>query len=129
MGSLCSRSSSHSGGHQVLGGAIPSSGGPSQGYGSASPRAAAADAAERRLKSAQARGTNASNPNRGRLAAQLEATKTRKPLPEARQEERLVVRYQISRFLFATHQFPCSGISWPVYECDMHCPSRLIDLW
>ncbi|KAH7930988.1 hypothetical protein BV22DRAFT_977338, partial [Leucogyrophana mollusca] len=94
MGSLCSKSSNHSGGHQVLGGAASASDGQSQGYGSASdPRAAAAEAAERRLKAAQARGTHASNPNRGRLAAQVEASKAPKPVSDARQEERLVVRF------------------------------------
>jgi len=52
------------------------------------PRAAAAAAAEQRLKAAQARGTNTSNPNQGKLAAQL--AKQSKHTPEARQEERLV---------------------------------------
>jgi len=54
-------------------------------------RAAAAEAAERRLKSAQARGTHASNPKRGRLANQLEASKAAKPVPASRQEEQPLV--------------------------------------
>lgn len=40
---------------------------------------------------AQSRGTNASNPNRGRLAAQVEANNKAGKLPEPQQEERLVV--------------------------------------
>ena len=43
-------------------------------------------------KQEKARGTNASNPNRGKLAAQLEASKASARLPEARQEPTLVVR-------------------------------------
>jgi len=82
MGSLCSKSGSHSGGHTVLPSSIPGGSSPSD------PRAAAAEAAERRLKEARARGTHASNPNQGKLAAQL-ATQS-KIVPEARQEERLV---------------------------------------
>ncbi|KAF9456552.1 hypothetical protein BDZ94DRAFT_1326895 [Collybia nuda] len=86
MGSLCSKSGTHSGGHTLLG---PSSnvnpGDPSP----SDPRAAAAEAAERRMKAAQARGTSASNPNQGKLAAQ--AAKQSKVVPEPRQEERLVV--------------------------------------
>ncbi|KAK2461903.1 hypothetical protein APHAL10511_006366 [Amanita phalloides] len=52
------------------------------------PRAAAAAAAEQRLKAAQERGANLSNPNRGKLASQL--TKQNKLTPEPKQEERLV---------------------------------------
>ncbi|KIJ68433.1 hypothetical protein HYDPIDRAFT_81520 [Hydnomerulius pinastri MD-312] len=90
MGSLCSKPGTHSGGHQVLGGNTASPN--AQNYGTTSnPRAAAAEAAERRLKSAQARGTNASNPKRGRLAAQLEASKSAKAVPTSRQEEQVVV--------------------------------------
>ena len=39
----------------------------------------------------QSRGTQSSNPNRGQLAAKLEANKKAPRVPEARQEERLVV--------------------------------------
>ncbi|KIM85223.1 hypothetical protein PILCRDRAFT_817222 [Piloderma croceum F 1598] len=88
MGSLCSKSDSHSGGHRVLGsadGPSVSTSGPRP-----APRSAAAEAAEARLKSAQARGTNASNPKRGVLAAKVEAAKSAKRVPEQRQEERPV---------------------------------------
>jgi len=87
MGSFCSKPRTHQGGHQVLG----STSGPSNPRNppsSSDPRAAAAEAAERRLKAAQARGTVASNPNKGQLAAKA-ATKP-KLAPEPRQEERLV---------------------------------------
>ncbi|KAF8140247.1 hypothetical protein EV363DRAFT_1393156 [Boletus edulis] len=76
MGSLCSRPGTHSGSHQVLGG--PSSSNTQNGQSSTEARAAAAEAAERRVKSAQARGTHASNPKRGHLAAQLEVSKSKK---------------------------------------------------
>lgn len=82
MGALCSKSNTHSGGHTLVG---PST------TGQAAPgdaRAAAAEAAERRLKSAQARGTHHSNPNEGRLAAK--AAQPVKIVPEERREERLV---------------------------------------
>jgi hypothetical protein len=57
MGSLCSKASAHSGGHQVLGTAAQSNG---QNYGTPSPpasdpRAAAREAAERRLKTVSPR--------------------------------------------------------------------------
>ncbi|TFK57288.1 hypothetical protein OE88DRAFT_1614260, partial [Heliocybe sulcata] len=74
MGSLCSKSSTHSGGHTVLGSDAQVLGGdgPPASSSRGDPRSAAAEAAERRMKAAQARGTNASNPNQGRLAAQAE---------------------------------------------------------
>ncbi|RDB28419.1 hypothetical protein Hypma_015504 [Hypsizygus marmoreus] len=86
MGSICSKSGTHTGGHVVLG----SSSGPTNpaGPSPSDPRAAAAEAAERRLKEAQARGTTASNPNQGRLAAKV--ANQSKLAPETRQEERLV---------------------------------------
>ncbi|KDQ63738.1 hypothetical protein JAAARDRAFT_189279 [Jaapia argillacea MUCL 33604] len=88
MGSLCSKSSTLSGGHTVLG----SSSSSPQGAPAArpDPRSAAAEAAERRMKAAQARGTTTGNPNQGRLAAQLEANKKVAKVPEQREEERLV---------------------------------------
>ncbi|KAM6498127.1 hypothetical protein JOM56_006075 [Amanita muscaria] len=52
------------------------------------PRAAAAAAAEQRLRAAHGRGTHPSNPNQGRLAAQ--AAKPVKTVPEPKQEEQLV---------------------------------------
>ncbi|KAG5648004.1 hypothetical protein DXG03_007038 [Asterophora parasitica] len=86
MGNLCSKSGTHSGGHSVLG---QSSGATNPAASSPSdPRTAAAEAAERRLKAAQARGTTAANPNQGRLAAK--AANQPKFAPEPRQEERLV---------------------------------------
>ncbi|KAF8626542.1 hypothetical protein AX15_004844 [Amanita polypyramis BW_CC] len=82
MGSLCSKSGVHSGVHST----VPLV----QRQAPTAPdlRAAAAAAAEQRLKAAQARGTHTSNPNRGKLADQL--TKQTKYAPEARQEEQLV---------------------------------------
>lgn len=54
-------------------------------------RAAAAEAAERRQQAQKQRGTHASNPNQGKLAAQLEASRKAARTPEApRQGEQLV---------------------------------------
>jgi hypothetical protein len=53
-------------------------------------RSAAADAAEARLKAAQARGTSASNPKRGQLAAKVEAAKSTKLVPEQKPDGTLV---------------------------------------
>ncbi|KAH6917366.1 hypothetical protein BKA70DRAFT_332091 [Coprinopsis sp. MPI-PUGE-AT-0042] len=53
------------------------------------PRQAAAEAAEKRMKAEQQRGTNASNPNAGRLAAKVGKAPTKKA--PGREEERLVV--------------------------------------
>ncbi|PFH54491.1 hypothetical protein AMATHDRAFT_66 [Amanita thiersii Skay4041] len=90
MGSLCSKPGTHSGERITLA--------PSQSYGSrpqngsasrpSDLREAAAAAAEQRLKTAQARGTNASNAQQGKLASQLASQK--KYVPEQRQEEQLV---------------------------------------
>ncbi|KAF8560370.1 hypothetical protein OG21DRAFT_1502671 [Imleria badia] len=90
MGSLCSRPGTHAGSHQVLGRGASSSNVQNYQSTTTDARAAAAEAAERRLKSAQARGTHASNPKRGRLASQLEASKSAKPVPASRQEGPLV---------------------------------------
>ncbi|KAF8976559.1 hypothetical protein BDQ17DRAFT_1229446 [Cyathus striatus] len=91
MGSLCSKSSAHSGGHTVLGSAQNSGDSrPNPTTSRPDPRAAAAEAAERRLKQEQTRGTNSTNPNQGRLAAQV-AKQSSRVTPESRQEERLVV--------------------------------------
>ncbi|KAF9241367.1 hypothetical protein BU15DRAFT_73491 [Melanogaster broomeanus] len=93
MGSLCSKPGTHSGSHQVLGGGNTASSSNGQDYGattSPDARAAAAEAAERRLKSERTRGTHTSNPKRGRLTAQLQASKSAKPVPASRQEEPLV---------------------------------------
>ncbi|GBE77899.1 hypothetical protein SCP_0107810 [Sparassis crispa] len=97
MGSLCSKESTLSEGQTVVPRPIKSTtravgqGPDSQaGHARPDPRIAAAEAAERRLKGQQARGTHASNPNRGKLAAQLEASKSAVRAPEPRQEDRLV---------------------------------------
>ncbi|KIK06976.1 hypothetical protein K443DRAFT_129544 [Laccaria amethystina LaAM-08-1] len=87
MGSLCSKSAVHSGGHTVLGPVSdyhPASSAPPN------PRVAAAEAAERRLKAADRRGVNPSNPNQGQLAAKV-AKQSSKQAPRDREEERLVV--------------------------------------
>ncbi|OCH96174.1 hypothetical protein OBBRIDRAFT_718948 [Obba rivulosa] len=89
MGSICSKASAHSGGHTVLGSADVNQPGGSQRP--ANPRAAAAEAAERRQKAEQARGISSSNPKGGQLAAKLEASRTAPRVLEQRQEERLVV--------------------------------------
>ncbi|EIN13729.1 hypothetical protein PUNSTDRAFT_129405 [Punctularia strigosozonata HHB-11173 SS5] len=84
MGSMCSKSSTHEGGHTVLGSGSDANqnslGGSA--HRREDPRAAAAAAAEARLKREQERGTHASNPNRGRLASKLEASKAAKTTPE-----------------------------------------------
>jgi len=100
MGSLCSKSSNHSKGDSIVLRApriksstrttAPRTLGAQGEEHPDDPRAAAALAAEQRLKAAQTRGTNASNPNQGRLAAQLEATKSTSQAPEARQQDGLV---------------------------------------
>jgi len=87
MGSLCSKSSVYSEGHTVLGSSSEGHNAVPQSH--SDPRAAAAEAAERRMKAAQARGTNSSNPKQGRLAAQV-AKQNSRVQPEPPQEERLV---------------------------------------
>jgi hypothetical protein len=89
MGSLCSKTGSHSSGHTVGSTsdrlvAASSSPGPRP-----APGSAAANAAEARSKSAQTRGTSASNPKRGQLAAKVEAAKSAKVGPENK-DDRLV---------------------------------------
>lgn len=54
------------------------------------PNSAALAAAEARSKTAQDRGTNANNPNRGKLAAKLEVSKSAKQTAAPKEEERLV---------------------------------------
>ncbi|KAF9270225.1 hypothetical protein L218DRAFT_1071690 [Marasmius fiardii PR-910] len=88
MGSLCSKPDTHSGGHTVIGPSQPSRPAAQAPSSLEDRRNAAAEAAERRLKAAQERGTNASNPNRGQLAAKV--AKPVKFTPEERPEERLV---------------------------------------
>ena len=48
------------------------------------------------LLKSQQRGTNANNPNRGQLAAKVEAAKSAKRGPEPKPDERLVVSAIIS---------------------------------
>ncbi|KAF5390356.1 hypothetical protein D9757_002905 [Collybiopsis confluens] len=84
MGSLCSKPAHHTGGHTVL----SSDNHVVSGSNASDARTAAAEAAERRMKASQMRGTHSSNPNQGKLAAQ--AGKPAKNTPEPRQEERLV---------------------------------------
>ncbi|KAF8509817.1 hypothetical protein JB92DRAFT_2729270 [Gautieria morchelliformis] len=78
MGNLCSKSSTHTGGHTLVDPAGPRQ--PTYGSGRVAPdvdaRRAAAQAAENRLKAEQHRGVNRANPNQGRLAAKLEASKS-----------------------------------------------------
>ncbi|KAF8973942.1 hypothetical protein BDZ97DRAFT_409219 [Flammula alnicola] len=95
MGSLCSKSSAHEGGHTVLGsGPVNSNSGarsvPSVASPRPDPRAAAAEAAERRLQAAQKRGTSAANPKQGKLASQLAKQNSSKPGAQPQEEDRLV---------------------------------------
>lgn len=121
MGSLCSKSSTLEGGHTVLGSGPVNSNAPASNRPGASsqrtdPRAAAAEAAERRLKAvgnshhecerlleplqAQARGTNTGNPKQGKLASQLAKQNSAKPGTQAQAEPaQLVVRSVVSNFL------------------------------
>jgi len=55
------------------------------------PRAAAAEAAERRLQAAQARGTNTGNPKQGKLASQLAKQNNLKPGTQAQSEPEQLV--------------------------------------
>ncbi|KAF8898724.1 hypothetical protein BD779DRAFT_1485255 [Infundibulicybe gibba] len=87
MGLLCSKSNSHSGGHTVLSSSADTPG-RNQAAAPSDPRAAAAAAAEQRLKASQARGTHASNPKKGQLAAQV--ANHSKQTAEPRQDDRLV---------------------------------------
>ncbi|KAJ6604668.1 hypothetical protein DFH09DRAFT_1123446 [Mycena vulgaris] len=82
MGSLCSKGSSYSGGHTVLGSSAVDSAGASR---PDDPRAAALQAAEARLQATKARGA----PKQGALAAQAGKSSSRRE-PEPREEERLV---------------------------------------
>ncbi|KAF8203642.1 hypothetical protein BJ912DRAFT_204551 [Pholiota molesta] len=95
MGSLCSKSSTYEGGHTVLGSGPVNSNtaAPSQPASSSQridPRAAAAEAAERRLQAAQKRGTKSGNPQQGKLASQLAKQNSSKAAPPAQEEQRLV---------------------------------------
>ncbi|KAM5536176.1 hypothetical protein V8D89_010075 [Ganoderma adspersum] len=91
MGSLCSKSGTVTGGHQVLGsGPSGPSATPAAPSRPVDPRRAAAEAAERRQREANARGVKSTNPNAGRLASKLEAQKSEPRASEPRQPERLV---------------------------------------
>ncbi|KAI0732382.1 hypothetical protein C8Q72DRAFT_818550 [Fomitopsis betulina] len=91
MGSLCSKSAHALSGRTLADEPVQQGGsGNSAPPPGPNPRTAAVEAAERRRLAEQSRGTQSSNPNRGQLAAQLEANKKAPRVPEARQEERLV---------------------------------------
>ncbi|KDQ06919.1 hypothetical protein BOTBODRAFT_167570 [Botryobasidium botryosum FD-172 SS1] len=94
MGSLCSKSSDHTGGHTVLASSSNTLGGssaPGPQSSNTNPREAAALAAEQRMNAAKARGTNASNPNKGKLASKLaESKKQPANAPGASREDQLV---------------------------------------
>ncbi|KAF8271461.1 hypothetical protein EI94DRAFT_584846 [Lactarius quietus] len=95
MGSICSKSSHLTGGHTLVPStdAQPraSAGRPSQRPQNAEARRSqAAEAAERRMQAESKRGVNAANPNSGRLAARLEASKTAPLEPEPRQEDAVI---------------------------------------
>ncbi|KAF9056187.1 hypothetical protein BJ165DRAFT_1398916 [Panaeolus papilionaceus] len=98
MGSLCSKPSTHEGGHTVLGSSANNTLGGSNAGRPAPPdrRLAAAEAAERRKQAAQKRGTNDTNPNQGKLAGQLAKQSSSKPMPTRQEEERLVALWDFS---------------------------------
>jgi len=77
MGNICGKPSDHTGGHTLISSSpsTPSAVGGAPANSSSNPRAAAALAAEQRLKANQNRGTHTSNPNKGKLAGQLANTK------------------------------------------------------
>ncbi|PPQ80826.1 hypothetical protein CVT25_001951 [Psilocybe cyanescens] len=97
MGSNCSKTSTgYEGGHTVLGSG-PVNSNPAHSRDTnreasqpSDPRAAAAEAAERRMQAAQNRGTNKSNPKQGQLSEQLAKQSSSKPGPPAQEVERLV---------------------------------------
>jgi len=103
MGSICSSTSNHTGGHTYVSASEQqglrqpqrprvldeNSTGGSPG-GKPDSRTAAAEAAERRLKAAQARGSNRANPKHGVLSSKLVEANKPKRVPEPREEERIV---------------------------------------
>jgi len=98
MGGICSKSSTLTGGHTLAPpSTIDNSGRPQQRGPRQHPqspedrRTQAAAAAERRVKAENKRGVTAANPNSGRLAARLEASKSAPPAPEpTRREDTLI---------------------------------------
>ncbi|KAF9509346.1 hypothetical protein BS47DRAFT_1349356 [Hydnum rufescens UP504] len=102
MGSICSSASNHTGGHTYVSASEQqrrqpqpprvldenSTGGPPRGK--PDTRAAAAEAAEARLKAAQTRGSNLANPKKGVLSSKLVEANKPKRAPEPREEERIV---------------------------------------
>ncbi|KAH9985382.1 hypothetical protein BJV74DRAFT_775730 [Russula compacta] len=106
MGAICSKSSTHSGGHTLV---SSTTGGPHTSAIGGRPqrqaprqqhhpqtadarRSQAAAAAEQRMKAENKRGVSAANPNSGQLAARLEASKTAPLAPEpTRREDALIV--------------------------------------
>lgn len=110
MGSICSKSSVHEGGHTLLGsGAANTAPSTRPNPAPSDPRTAAAQAAERRIQAvsichheylqllyriylqAQRKGVNEANPKAGKLAAQLAKQSTSSAAPQTQREERLVV--------------------------------------
>ncbi|KAI0304951.1 hypothetical protein BC826DRAFT_25158 [Russula brevipes] len=110
MGSICSKSSTHTGGHTLVSpaagagqsqyGAV-AAGRPSQASRSRSRppnadarRSQAAAAAEQRMKTENKRGVSAANPKAGRLAASLEASRVAPLVPEpTRREDTLIMGF------------------------------------
>ncbi|KAI9454008.1 hypothetical protein F5148DRAFT_449316 [Russula earlei] len=91
MGTLCSKQSHLTGGHTLaLPSTNPSGSPPRLGPQTADDRRSqAAAAAEERMNAATKRGVNNANPNSGRLAALVEASKTARqepPEPRGRQD-------------------------------------------
>ncbi|TCD71515.1 hypothetical protein EIP91_008896 [Steccherinum ochraceum] len=125
MGNFCSKSKDQEGGHVLLHpvgadrreqNALGGSAGERP-----DPREAAAQAAEQRMKAAQKRGVSSSNPNKGRLAAQLDAQKSAPRAPEPRQEERLVLKERVldPRILVwvSVISFVTGYTVWEVHQC------------
>jgi hypothetical protein len=110
MGSICSKSSVHEGGHTLLDSGASNAAPPTgSNLAPSDPRTAAAQAAERRIQAvsicyheylqllhriylqAQRKGINEANPKAGKLAAQLAKQSTSSAAPQTQREERLVV--------------------------------------
>lgn len=89
MGGLCSKSSDQQGGHQILGSGSATSNGPRNAANLDQRRQAAAVAAENRIQKEQHRGTQGSNPNRGKLAQKLAASSSAASAGRDREDEPL----------------------------------------
>lgn len=119
LGSGTANSNSNSG--RPANSNAPTTGRPGPSSARPDPRAAAAEAAERRLKAVstphrdcassssiqklfqeQKRGTNSANPNRGKLANQLAKQNSQKPTHQTPEDDRLVVSLRL--LLLSTSQ-------------------------